>query len=156
MRRAAFDKGAEKFALDPHRIVRSLDIALISTGPSDDLYVSAFRRGDEDVLAHGLHMNGSSNEPVEIALKANGGMVKVLARTPKGEPFPEANVSLLPDSRAESKQRYMAIALRMPAECAHFVASRQGSTVPSRYPKIWESIFAIRTSPRNSRNRPKL
>ena len=73
------------------------DIALGSTGPGDDLYVSAIRRDDEDVLAHGLHVNGSVNEAIEIALKANGGMVKVVARTPKGEPFPEANVTLLPD-----------------------------------------------------------
>lgn len=73
------------------------DIALGSTGPSDDLYVSAIRRGDEDVLTHGLHVNGTSNEAIEIALKANGGMVKVVARTPKGEPFPEASVTLLPD-----------------------------------------------------------
>ena len=73
------------------------DIGIGSTGPGDDLYVSAMRRGDEDVLAHGLHVNGSSNEAIEIALKANGGMVKVVARTPKGEPFPEANVILLPD-----------------------------------------------------------
>jgi hypothetical protein len=73
------------------------DVAVGSTGPGDDLYVSAVRRGGEDVLAHGLHVNGSSNEAIEIALKANGGMVKVVARTPKGEPFPEANVTLLPD-----------------------------------------------------------
>jgi hypothetical protein len=84
------------FTLDPVP-AGDYDIALISTGPSDDLYVSSVRRSDEDVLAHGLHVDGSSNETIEIALKANGGMVKVLARTPKGEPFPEANVALLPD-----------------------------------------------------------
>ena len=84
------------FTLDPVP-AGDYDIALISTGPSDDLYVSSVRRSDEDVLAHGLHVDGSSNETIEIALRANGGMVKVLARTPKGEPFPEANVTLLPD-----------------------------------------------------------
>ena len=84
------------FTLDPVQ-AGDYDIALGSTGPSDDLYVSAVRRGDEDVLAHGLHVNGSSNETIEIALKANGGTVKVVAHTPKGEPFPEANVTLLPD-----------------------------------------------------------
>ncbi len=73
------------------------DVALGSTGPGDDLYVSAIRRDDEDVLAHGLHVTGSSNEALEIVLKANAGMVKVVARTPKGEPFPEAIVTLLPD-----------------------------------------------------------
>jgi len=73
------------------------DVALGRTGPGDDLYVSAIRKDDEDVLAHGLHVTGASNEAIEIILKANAGIVKVVARTPKGEPFPEAIVTLLPD-----------------------------------------------------------
>lgn len=73
------------------------DIALGSTGPGDDLYVSAIRRGDDDVLAKGLRVDGASSEPVKIILKPNGGTVEVVVRTPKGEPLPEASVALLPD-----------------------------------------------------------
>jgi hypothetical protein len=73
------------------------DIELDSAGPGDDLYVSAIHGGNDDVLAHGLHVNGPSSEPIEIVLKPNGGTVEVVARTPKGEPFPEASVTLLPD-----------------------------------------------------------
>jgi hypothetical protein len=51
----------------------------------------------KDVLAHGLHVNGSRIENIEIVLKANGGVVKVVTRTAKGELFPEANVFLTPD-----------------------------------------------------------
>ena len=61
------------------------DLELGSAGPADDLYVSAIRRGDDDVLAHGLHISGPSSEPIEIVLKPNGGTVEVVARTPKGE-----------------------------------------------------------------------
>jgi hypothetical protein len=74
------------------------DIELASAGPGDDLYVSSIRRGDDDVLAKGLRVNGPTSEPVEIVLKPNGGVVEVVVHTPKGEPLPEANVALLPDS----------------------------------------------------------
>ena len=73
------------------------DVALASTGPESDLYVSAIRMGDDDVLAHGLHVNGPPSEPIEIILKANGGTVEIRVRTPKGEPLPDAQVVLLPD-----------------------------------------------------------
>jgi len=74
------------------------DVTVGNTGRGDDLYVSAIRRGDEDVLAKGLHVNGPSSEPVEIVLKANGATVEVAVRTPKGEPVPETMVALLPDA----------------------------------------------------------
>ena len=73
------------------------DVELGSAGPGDDLYVSAIRRGDDDVLAKGLHVTGSSSEPIEIVLKPNGGTVEMVVHTPKGEPQPEASVALLPD-----------------------------------------------------------
>jgi hypothetical protein len=73
------------------------DIELGIAGPGDDLYVSAIRWGDDDVLSRGLRVNGPSSEPVEIILKPNGGTVEVAVRTSKGEPCPEAVVALLPD-----------------------------------------------------------
>lgn len=73
------------------------DVELGSAGPGDDLYVSAIRRGDDDVLTKGLHVTGPSSEPIEIVLKPNGGTVEMVAHTPKGEPQPEASVALLPD-----------------------------------------------------------
>jgi hypothetical protein len=74
------------------------DVALASTGPGNDLYVSAIRMGDDDVLAQGLHVNGPPSEPIAIILKANGGTVEIAVRTPKGEPIPDAQAALLPDA----------------------------------------------------------
>jgi hypothetical protein len=73
------------------------DIELASVGPGDDLYISAIRKGDEDVLAKGLHVSGPSRDRIEIVLKAKGAAVDVVVRTPEGDPFPEASVALLPD-----------------------------------------------------------
>ncbi|MBZ5579807.1 MAG: carboxypeptidase-like regulatory domain-containing protein [Acidobacteriia bacterium] len=95
------------------------DIALGSAGPGDDLYVSAIRRGDDDVLAKGLRVNGPSAEPIEIVLKPNGGTVEVVARTPKGDPLPEASVALLPDApRREQKALYGACMTDARGVCA--------------------------------------
>jgi hypothetical protein len=74
------------------------DVALASTGPGNDLYVSAIRMGDDDVLAQGLQVNGPRSEPIEIILKANGGTVEITVRTQKGEPLPDAQAALLPDA----------------------------------------------------------
>ena len=75
--------------------------------PDDDLYISAIRRGDDDVLSKGLHVSGASSEPIEILLKPNGGTVAVTVHTPKGAALPEASVGLLPDPpRREQKALY--------------------------------------------------
>jgi len=73
------------------------DVQLASTGPGDDLYVSAIHRGDDDVLAKGLRVNGPAGDRIEIILKPNGGSVEVSVNGPKGDPVPEASVALLPD-----------------------------------------------------------
>lgn len=73
------------------------EIELGSVGPGDDLYVSAIQRGDDDVLAKGLYVNGPSSQPIEIVLKPDGGSVEVVVRTPTGEPLPDSSVALLPD-----------------------------------------------------------
>jgi len=71
--------------------------ATSSIGAGEDLYVSAIRRGDEDVLTKGLNVGSPSGERIEIVLKPNGGTVEVTVRSPKGEPLPETSVALLPD-----------------------------------------------------------
>lgn len=71
--------------------------ALGNPGPGDDLYVSGIHLGDEDVLSKGLHVSGPQQESLEILLKPNGGTVQVAVRNSKGDPLPEARVSLLPD-----------------------------------------------------------
>lgn len=64
---------------------------------SDDLYVSAIRMGDEDVLAKGLHIADAAPALVEIVLSANGGTLQAAVTNEKGDPIPQANVTLLPD-----------------------------------------------------------
>jgi hypothetical protein len=81
------------------------DVQVGSVGPGDDLYVSAIRRGDDDVLAKGLHVSGPS-EPLEILLKPNGGTVEAVVRTPTGDPLPGANVALRP---APPRDKQMAL-----------------------------------------------
>jgi hypothetical protein len=64
---------------------------------SDDVYVSAIRMGDEDVLAKGLHIGDAAPPPVEIVLSANGGTLQAAVANEKGDPIPQANVILVPD-----------------------------------------------------------
>ena len=52
-----------------------VELGMTSPGGGDDLYVGAIRRGDEDVLAKGLSINGPSSGPIQIILKPNGGAV---------------------------------------------------------------------------------
>jgi hypothetical protein len=68
-----------------------------SVNESDDLYLSAIRMGDEDVLARGLHLGGAPPAPLEIILAANGGTFRAAVANEKGDPIPEAHVVLLPD-----------------------------------------------------------
>ena len=74
-----------------------VELGITSPGGGDDLYVGAIRRGDEDVLAKGLSINGPSSGPIQIILKPNGGAVEIFLHTTNGDPLPENNVFLLPD-----------------------------------------------------------
>ena len=74
------------------------DIGLGSTGPDDDLYVGSIHRGDEDILANGLHVGTASADPVQIVLRANGGTIETTVRTSKGDPLPDARVVIVPDA----------------------------------------------------------
>jgi Carboxypeptidase regulatory-like domain len=68
-----------------------------TTGRADDLYLSAIRIGDEDVLAKGLHLGGAAPAQLEIVLAANGGTLQASVANEKGDPIPQAHVTLLPD-----------------------------------------------------------
>ena len=68
-----------------------------SWNESHDLYVSAIRMGDEDVLAKGLHIADAAPAPLEIVLAANGGTLQAAVANDKSDPVPEAHVMLLPD-----------------------------------------------------------
>ena len=47
-----------------------------SVNENDDLYISAIRMGDQDVLAQGLHLGGGAPAPLEIVFAANGGALQ--------------------------------------------------------------------------------
>jgi hypothetical protein len=72
------------------------DVVVGTTGTGDDLYISAIRVGDQDVLAEGLHVDGSQGA-LEIVLKPNGGTVQCSVKNAEGQPVPDAHVRLLPD-----------------------------------------------------------
>lgn len=74
------------------------DVALGSTGPGDDLYVSAIQVGDDDALAGGVHVGQQPGGRLKVALKANGGTVQVSVKDSKGKPMPGSNVRLVPDA----------------------------------------------------------
>jgi len=68
-----------------------------SFNESHDLYVSAMRMGDEDVLAKGFHIADAAPAPLEIVLAANGGTLQAAVANDKSDPVPQAHVMLLPD-----------------------------------------------------------
>ena len=68
-----------------------------SVNESDDLYISAIRAGDQDVLVKGLHIGDAAPATLEIVLAANGGNLQALVASNKGDPIPQAHVILLPD-----------------------------------------------------------
>jgi hypothetical protein len=68
-----------------------------TTGRTDDLYLSAIRMGDEDVLAKGFYLGGAAPASLEIVLAANGGALQASVANKKGDPIPEGHVILLPD-----------------------------------------------------------
>jgi Carboxypeptidase regulatory-like domain len=74
------------------------DVVLASTGPGDDLYVSAIQVGDEDALAGGVHVGTSAVGRMKIILKGNGGAVHASVRYAAGTPFPDSHVRLVPDA----------------------------------------------------------
>ena len=71
------------------------DVLLASTGPGDDLYVSAIRQGDSDALADGVRSSVSGN--LEVVLKANGGSLTCSVTGEKDEVAPGGRVVLVPD-----------------------------------------------------------
>lgn len=79
------------------------DLLVGSAGKGGDLYVSAMRSGNQDVLASGLHIGASTPPPVEITLSANGAEVDCSVVNEKQKPAPEAHVVLLPDPPRRSQ-----------------------------------------------------
>ena len=73
------------------------DLVLGSTGPGDDLYVSAIQAGDDDALAGGIHLGLQPAGRLKVALKANGGALQVTVQDAKGKPVPDSAVRLVPD-----------------------------------------------------------
>ena len=78
------------------------DVALVATGPGDDLYTASIRMGDLDVLTGGVHVGGALAE-LEITLKANGGTLECSVFNSIQEPLPDAQVVLLPDPPHQSQ-----------------------------------------------------
>ena len=74
------------------------DVVLASTGPGDDLYVSAIRAGDDDALVSGVHVGLQSGGLLKIVLKANGGTVEASVKDSQGKPLPDCFVRLVPDA----------------------------------------------------------
>jgi hypothetical protein len=74
------------------------DVVLGSTGPGDDLYVSAIQAGDEDALSLGVHVGSQAVGRLKVILKANGGSAKLSVRDSDGKPLPDSWVRLVPDS----------------------------------------------------------
>ena len=74
------------------------DVALGNAGPADDLYVDAIRVGDDDALAGGIHIGGTTLGLLKIVLKANGGTVQAGAKDSNGKPMPDSYVKLVPDA----------------------------------------------------------
>ena len=75
------------------------DVALASTGPGDDLYVSAIRLGDSDALADGIRPDVPGD--LRIVLKANGGALTCSVSGENDQPVPAAHVELIPDAPQE-------------------------------------------------------
>lgn len=80
------------------------DVMLESTGPGDDLYVSAIRLGDSDALADGVRSDVPGD--LEIVLKEHGGTLNCSVTGDKDESVPAAHVVLLPDP---PKERQLAL-----------------------------------------------
>ena len=74
------------------------DVLLASSGPGDDLYVSAIQAGDDDALVSGVHVGLLAVGVLKIILKANGGTVQASVKDSKGKPLPDCFVRLVPDA----------------------------------------------------------
>ena len=75
------------------------DVILGTTGPGDDLYVSAIRLGDSDALADGVRSDIPGS--LEIVLRPNGGTLKCSVTDDDGKPVPATNILLVPDPPRE-------------------------------------------------------
>jgi protocatechuate 3,4-dioxygenase beta subunit len=81
------------------------DVRLASTGPDDDLYVSAIRLGDSDALAEGVRSSVPGN--LEIVLKANGGSLACSVTDENDDAVPGGRVVLTPDPPREGQLALM-------------------------------------------------
>ena len=82
------------------------DVIVASSGDVDDLYISAIRLGDTDVLAEGIHIGEGLPGSLDIILKANGGTAECAVKNETGEALPGAHVILVPDM---PRQRQVAL-----------------------------------------------
>ncbi len=82
------------------------EVILASTSASDDLYVSAIRLGNTDVLAEGIQVGEGPLGSLDIVLKANGGTAECVVTSETGEAVPQARVILVPDA---PRQRQVAL-----------------------------------------------
>lgn len=73
------------------------DLVVGNTGPGDDLYVSAIRMQDDDVLADGIHVGQQTLGALKVTLQANGGSVQFEVHDAKQKLVPDAYVHLVPD-----------------------------------------------------------
>jgi hypothetical protein len=80
------------------------DVVIGSTGPGDDLYVSAIRMGNSDALADGVRADAAGE--LEIVLKANGGTLNCAVHGDDDQPAAAHHVVLIPDP---PKERQLAL-----------------------------------------------
>jgi Carboxypeptidase regulatory-like domain len=73
------------------------DLVAGNVGPGDDLYVSAIRMQDEDVLEQGIHVGSQPLAPLKVTLQANGGALQLDVLDGGQKPVPDAYVRLVPD-----------------------------------------------------------
>lgn len=86
------------------------DVKLASAGPEDDLYVSNIRRGDDNVLADGLCVNGASSDPIEITFKPTGAPSRPSRVCPMASRLQKRASPYYPTRHAMRRWRYMACA----------------------------------------------
>jgi hypothetical protein len=81
------------------------DVVIGSTGPGDDLYLTAIRMGNSDALADGVRADVPGD--LEIVLKANGGTLNCAVHGDDDQPAAAEHVVLLPDAPRERQLALM-------------------------------------------------
>jgi len=84
------------------------DFIVGNAGPGDDLYVSAIRMQDEDILAEGLHVGGQPLGPIKVTLQPNGGSLQLEVRDDQQKLVPDAHVQLVPDPPRRGQKTFYA------------------------------------------------